>query len=72
LEQSLQQNYNIDIKEDIQSFSQLINDFKEKGYDANEIIQEYLKSLSVKLELKTNEDNIQWIPCIIRACLYHP
>ena len=31
LEQSLQQNYNIDIKEDIQSFSQLINDFKEKG-----------------------------------------
>ena len=59
LEQSLQQNYNIDIKEDIQTFSQLINDFKEKGYDANEIIQEYLKSLSVKLELKTNEDNIQ-------------
>ena len=59
MEQSLQQNYNIDIKEYIQSFSQLINDFKEKGYDANEIIQEYLKSLSVKLELKTNEDNIQ-------------
>jgi len=59
LEQSLQQNYNIDIKEDIQSFCQLVNDFKEKGYDANAIIQEYLKSLSVKNELKTNEDKIQ-------------
>jgi hypothetical protein len=30
LEQSLKQNYNINLREDIQSFSNLINDFKEK------------------------------------------
>ena len=59
LEQSLQQNYNIDIKKDIQSFSKLINDFKQKGYYAEDILQEYLKSLSLKLEIKTNEDKIQ-------------
>lgn len=28
-------------------------------YDANAIIQEYLRSLSVKLEIKTDEDKIQ-------------
>ena len=59
LEQSLKQNHNIDIKEDIQSFSKLINDFKEKGFYADAILQEYLKSLSLKLELKTNEDKIR-------------
>ena len=30
LEQSLRQNYNIEMKQDIQSFCQLINDFKKK------------------------------------------
>ena len=59
LEQSLQQNHNINIKEDIQSFSQLINDFKEKRYDGDAIIQEYLKYLSIKVEIKINEDKIQ-------------
>jgi hypothetical protein len=58
LEQSLKENYSINIKEDIQSFSQLINDFKEKGYDAETIIQEYLRSMSLKLNLKTNEDRV--------------
>ena len=59
LEQSLQQNYFINIREDIQGFSQLINDFKEKGYDAESIIQEYLRSLSLKLNIKTNEERIR-------------
>ena len=59
LEQSLLQNYNINIKQDIQSFCQLINDFKEKGYDADDIIQEYQKYTLLKVELKTNEDKIQ-------------
>ena len=40
------------------AFSQLINDFKEHGYDAAEIIKEYLKSLSIKLEIKTHESHI--------------
>jgi len=52
LEQSLQKNYNINIKEDIQSFCQIINDFKEKGYCADDKIQEYSRSLSLKLEIK--------------------
>jgi hypothetical protein len=59
LEQSLKENYSINIREDIQSFSQLINDFKDKGYDAEDIIQEYLRSLSLKLELITNENRVR-------------
>ena len=51
-------NYSIKIKDDIQRFSQLINDFKEHGYDDHEIIQEYLKSLSLKLYINTNEAEI--------------
>jgi hypothetical protein len=58
LEQSLKENYSINIREDIQSFSQLLNDFREKGYDAETIIQEYLRSMSLKLNLKTNEDRV--------------
>lgn len=61
LEQSLKENYSINIREDIQSLSQLINDFKEKGYDAEDIIQEYLRSLSLKLEIKTNENRVREI-----------
>ncbi|MGN6709711.1 MAG: hypothetical protein ACTHKF_10230, partial [Candidatus Nitrosocosmicus sp.] len=55
MEQSLKNNYFINIREDIQRFSQLVNDFKEKGYDAEDIIQEYLRSMSLKLDIKTNE-----------------
>ena len=59
LEKALRENHSIDIKEDIQSFSQLIKDFKEHGYDADEIIQEYLRSLSIKLEIKTHTADLQ-------------
>jgi hypothetical protein len=59
LEKALRENYSINIQEDIQSFSQLINDFKERGYDANEIIQEYLRSLSIKMEIKTHTADLQ-------------
>ena len=59
LEKALRENHSINIKEDIQSFSQLIKDFKEHGYDANEIIQEYLRSLSIKLEIKTHTADLQ-------------
>ncbi len=59
LEKELWDNYAIKIKDDIQGFSQLINDFREHGYDALEIIKEYLKSLSIKLDIKTYEANIE-------------
>ena len=59
LEKALRENHSINIKEDMQSFSQLIKDFEEHGYDANEIIQEYLRSLSIKLEIKTHTADLQ-------------
>ena len=43
----------------MQSFSQLIKDFEGHGYDANEITQEYLRSLSVKLQIKTHTADLQ-------------
>jgi hypothetical protein len=58
LKRKLSENYDIKIEDDIQGFSQLINDFKEHGYDAAEIIKEYLRSLSIKLEIKTHESHI--------------
>ena len=36
-----------------------MNDFKEHGYNGSEIIKEYLKSLSIKLEIKTSEADLQ-------------
>ncbi len=58
LKRNLLENYAIKIEDDIQGFSQLIHDFKEHGYDATEIIKEYLRSLSIKLEIKTHESHI--------------
>jgi hypothetical protein len=58
LKRKLLENYAIKIEDDIQGFSQLINDFKEHGYDAAEIIKEYLRSLSIKLEIRTHESHI--------------
>jgi hypothetical protein len=58
LKRKLLENYAIKIEDDIQGFSQLINDFKEHGYDAAEIIKEYLRSLSIKMEIKTHESHI--------------
>jgi hypothetical protein len=59
LKRKLLENYDIKIEDDIQGFSQPINDFKEHGYDAAEIIKGYLRSLSIKLEIKTYEDNVR-------------
>jgi hypothetical protein len=58
LESTLWETFSIKLKDDIFSFCQLIKDFKEKGYDAHKIIKEYLKSLSIKLEIKTCEADI--------------
>jgi hypothetical protein len=59
LKRELWENHYIKIEDDIQNFSYLIKDFKEHGYDATEIIKEYLKSTSIKLEIKTYEANLQ-------------
>ena len=59
LEEMLWNNYSIKIKDDIQKFSQIVNDFKEHGYDYYKIIQEYWKSLSLKLMIDTHEADIR-------------
>ncbi|MGN6630498.1 MAG: hypothetical protein ACTHKJ_11620, partial [Candidatus Nitrosocosmicus sp.] len=58
LKKDLWENYSIAIEDDIQDFSKLVSDFKEHGYDAHQIIKEYLRSLSIKLEIKTIESHI--------------
>jgi hypothetical protein len=39
-------------------YSKIINDFKEHGYNATKILKGYLRSLSIKLEIKTHQANI--------------
>ena len=57
LEIELKKNHDINLKDDILSFSQVIGDFKGHGYKAHEIINEYLKPRSLKLEIETDKLN---------------
>jgi hypothetical protein len=59
LKKELWENHYIKIEDDIQNFSYLINDFKEHGYRTDKIIKEYLKSISLKAQIITYEDNLQ-------------
>jgi hypothetical protein len=47
-------NYNIKIEDDITLFAKLINDFKNHGYDAAEIIDEYTTASSLRDEVIVN------------------
>ena len=51
LEIELKKNHDINLKDDILSFSQVIDDFKGHGYKAHEIINEYLKPRCLKLDI---------------------
>ncbi|MBA3978263.1 MAG: hypothetical protein H0X50_08750, partial [Nitrosopumilus sp.] len=59
LKKELWVSYGIAIEDDIQSFGQIVNDFKNHGFDSSRIIKEYLQALSLKMEIKTNEDKVQ-------------
>ena len=59
LEIELKKNHDINLKDDILSFSQVIDDFKGHGYKAHEIINEYLKPRSLKLNTATKEAHIR-------------
>ena len=59
LEIELKKNHDINLKDDILSFSQVIDDFKGHGYKAHEIINEYLKPRSLKLDIATKEAHIR-------------
>ena len=58
LKRELWENYSITLEHEIKNFSHLISDFKEHRYDAHQIIKEYLRSLSIKSEIKTLESHI--------------
>jgi hypothetical protein len=57
LEKPLKQNYSINIREDIQSFLDLIKNFKQIRYDAEDILQEYLRSQSLIRNNKERKKN---------------
>ena len=59
LESKLKQYHDINLKDDILSFSQVIDDFKGHGFKAHEIINEYLKPRSLKLDIATKEAHIR-------------
>ncbi len=59
LEIELKKNHDINLKDDILSFSQVIDDFKGHGYKAHEIINEYLKPRFLKLEIETDKAQIR-------------
>jgi hypothetical protein len=59
LEKKLKDYHDINLKDDILSFSQVIDDFKGHGYKAHEIINEYLKPRFLKLEIETYKAQIR-------------
>jgi hypothetical protein len=59
LEKKLKEYHDINLKDDILGFSQVIDDFKGHGYKAHEIINEYLKPRSLKLDIDTKEAHIR-------------
>ena len=54
----LRDTYDINTDEGIKELAKLIHDFEEKGYDAAKIISEYKNSLSLKLEITENQDEV--------------
>ena len=61
LKKELEDTYDINIEQDIQDFAKLISDFKKYGYEAIEIINEYNRVLSIRLEIETKEAEIKTI-----------
>ena len=53
LKNSLMENYNISIEDDIHEFARVIHEFSKSGYDSNYILKEFLEIKSMKLEKKS-------------------
>lgn len=51
--------YGIKIEDDVPIFVKLINDFKNLGYDAYKIINEYTSELSLRGEVIVKQANVQ-------------
>jgi hypothetical protein len=59
LKKELYDRHSIKMEEDVESFAQVINDFKNHSYDAIEIIKEYSRLLSARLEIKTTQADLE-------------
>jgi predicted nucleic acid-binding Zn-ribbon protein len=59
LEKKIEEYHDINLKDDILGFSQVIDDFKQHRFNAGEIINEYLKPRSLKLDIATKEAHIR-------------
>lgn len=59
LKKELYNRHSIKMEEDIESFAQVVNDFKNHSYDAIEIIKEYSGLLSARLEIKTTQADLE-------------
>ena len=51
--------YGIDTEEGLKELAKIIHDFEVNGYDPAKIINEYTSSLSLRLEIKENENKIK-------------
>lgn len=51
--------YGIDTEDGLKELAKLIHDFKVNGYDPAKIIYEYTISLSLRLEIKENENKVK-------------
>ena len=49
----------IDLKKDLEPFTNLFSDFKENGYDVTSIVAEYKKAVKLGWEIKQNEAQIK-------------
>jgi hypothetical protein len=59
LKKELYERHSIKMEDDIENFAQAINDFKNHSYDAIEIIKEYSRLLSARLEIKTTQADLE-------------
>jgi hypothetical protein len=59
VDKNLKENCNIDLKTEVESFANLVNSFKEKGYDIRSIFDEYSRSAGLKWEITQKQSQIQ-------------
>ncbi len=59
LEYILMKDCEIDLKKDLEPFTNLFSDFKENGYDVTSIVAEYKKAVKLGWEIKHNEAQIK-------------
>lgn len=59
LENILKNDCHIDLRKDLEPFTKVFYDFKEKGYNVTSIVHLYEKASKLEWDIKTNENQIQ-------------